>query len=106
MNNPRPLHPRELHLIALYCQCELEMTPRQFYEKWDVTHEQMAEICDRSLSTVRGWFKRGRHYRRPTPADSRHLALMDFLLEHFEEIPPPLARRLCPSFTPTARNRS
>jgi len=39
------------------------------------------------MSIVRGWFRRGANYRRPQPADMRHLALMDFLLEHYEEIP-------------------
>jgi hypothetical protein len=105
MNKPHQLQPREHKLIALYCQCELGMTPRQFYEKWEVTHEQMAEICDRSLSTVRGWFKRGRHYRHPTPTDVGHLALMNFLLEHFEEIPATLWKQLCPSLDSLPRNR-
>ena len=35
-------------------------------------------------------------YRHPLPADLRHLALMDFLLEHFEEISPELLYQLCP----------
>ncbi|MGD2184403.1 helix-turn-helix domain-containing protein [Lusitaniella coriacea] len=95
MNSPHALHERELDLIALYSQCELGMTPQKFYAKWGVSYEQMAEICSRSLSTVRGWFRRGRYYRRPTTNDLRHLALMDFLLEHFEEIPEPLWQMLC-----------
>ena len=51
----------------------------------------MAAICDslgrlrhRSVSTVRRWFHKGRSYRRPSPVDLRHLALMDFLLDHFD----------------------
>ncbi|WP_333032768.1 helix-turn-helix domain-containing protein [Microcoleus sp. SVA1_A4] len=74
---------------------ELGMTPQKFYGKWDVSYEQMAEICGRSISTVKGWFKTGRHYRHPTPADLRNLALMDFLLEHFEEIGEILWNLLC-----------
>lgn len=96
MNKPRQLQTRELNLISLYGYCELGMTPRQFYHKWAVTYEQMALICSRSDSTVRGWFKRGRNKRYPTPNDLRHLALMDFLLEHFEEIPETLWLVLCP----------
>ncbi|MBD2580129.1 helix-turn-helix domain-containing protein [Oscillatoria sp. FACHB-1406] len=95
MSNPRSLDDRELRLIALYSQCELGMTPQKFYRKWGVTYEQMAEICSRSLSTTRGWFRRGRYYRRPTSNDLRHLALMDFLLEHFEEIPESLWQIPC-----------
>ncbi len=47
----------------------------------------MAMICSRSVATVGRWFSRGHNYLRPQPSDLRHLALMDFLLEHFEEIP-------------------
>ncbi|MEC4893461.1 MAG: helix-turn-helix domain-containing protein [Oscillatoria sp. PMC 1051.18] len=95
MNKPRSLQARELHLISLYSHCQLGMTPQQFYRKWNVTYEQMAEICQRSYSTVKGWFKRGRYYRRPTTNDLRHLAMMDFLLEHYEEIPVPLWKKIC-----------
>ena len=95
MINPRSLTNREQNLVSIYSQCQLGMTPQRFYAKWDVTHEQMSEICFRSYSTVKGWFKQGRHYRRPTPDDLRHLALMDFLLEHFEEIPSELWDLLC-----------
>jgi hypothetical protein len=31
---------------------------------------------------MRFWFSRERNYRRPTPNNLRHLALVDFLLEH------------------------
>jgi hypothetical protein len=39
---------------------------------------------------------KGQTYRRPTANDLRHLALMDFLLEHFEQIPVELVNVLCP----------
>jgi hypothetical protein len=101
MINPRPLTQRERDLIELYSHCQLGMTPKQFYAKWQVTYELIAAICSRSLSTVSSWFSRGRHYRRPTPNDLRHLALMDFLLEHFEEISEELFSLLCrPSRNP------
>lgn len=99
MKQPRTLQERELALIQLYSQCQLGMTPKQFYSKWGVTYEQMAIICFRSDSTVRGWFKRGRLRRHPTQADLRNLAIMDFLLEHFEEIPQSLWHILCPPET-------
>lgn len=85
--DPRTLTQREQDLIALYGYCQLGMTPKQFYRKWKVSYEQIALVCSRSTATVRRWFASGRNYRRPAPADLRHLALMDFLLEHFEEIP-------------------
>ncbi len=93
---PRPLTEREKTLINLYGYCQLGMTPQQFYAKWQVNHQVIALICSRSMSTVRRWFKRGGNYRRPTATDMRNLALMDFLLEHYEDIPPELLNLLCP----------
>lgn len=97
MTNPHPITEREQNLIELYSHCQLGMTPRKFYSKWAVSYEQIAEICSCSTSTVRRWFRRGRHYRFPTTEDLRHLALMNFLLEHYEQIPSELFDLLCPS---------
>ena len=96
MTNPRTLQERERNLIDIYSQCQLGMLPQQFYYKWEVSYEQIALICSRSDSTVRRWFKQGEKRRSPMPNDLRHLALMDFLLEHFEEIPRELWNLLCP----------
>jgi hypothetical protein len=93
--NPRPLSPREQRLIERYSYCQLGMTPQRFYAKWQVSQEDMAAICSRSVSTVRGWFRKGRSYRRPTPVDLRHLALMDFLLDNVDQIPADLRQALC-----------
>nr|WP_226883653.1 helix-turn-helix domain-containing protein [Allocoleopsis franciscana] len=92
---PRPLTEREQTLIDFYGYCQLGMTPQQFYAKWQVNHEAIAFICSRSMSTVRRWFRRGKNYRRPQPSDLRHLALMDFLLEHYQDIPEQLLNALC-----------
>lgn len=94
--NPRPLTEREQTLIDSYSHCQLAMTPQRFRSKWSLTYSQMACVCDRSVPTVSFWFSHGRLYRRPTKADLRHLALMDFLLEHSEAIPPELRDLLCP----------
>ena len=101
-STPRPLNDRDRNLIALYSHCQLGMTPQQFYAKWKVTQEELALICSRSLSTVQRWFTRGRNYQCPTANDLRHLALMDFLLEHFEEMPKVVFDLLCSS---TSGNR-
>ncbi len=93
--NPRPLTQREQRLIEVYGYCQLGITPQQFYSKWNVNQEVIAFICSRSMSTVRGWFRRGGNYRRPRATDMRHLALMDFLLQHWEDIPEELKNRLC-----------
>ncbi|MEW6495014.1 MAG: hypothetical protein AB1589_21220 [Cyanobacteriota bacterium] len=96
---PRALTQRELDILALYSQCQLGLTPMKFYAKWSVSYDQLAGICSRSTSTVQRWFSRGRNYRRPQPADLRHLAIMDFLLEHFEEMPAKLINLMCPQTT-------
>ena len=84
-------------LIDSYSYCQLGMMPQAFYAKWQVSQEEMAAVCDRSVSTVRRWFLQGRSYRRPSPVDLRHLALMDFLLDHFDQIPEDLKASLCPA---------
>jgi hypothetical protein len=94
MRKPKTLGERELHLIRVYSNWDFSMTPIQFYTKWEVNYEQIALICCRSDSTVRGWFKQGKNRRYPNRNDLLNLALMDFLLEHFEEIPEHLRRLL------------
>jgi len=93
---PRPITSRERHLIHRYSYCQLGMTPQAFYAKWNVSQEAIAIICSRSVSTAQRWFRRGYHYRRPTAMDLRHLALMDFLLDYYEQIPDDLHNALCP----------
>lgn len=97
MTNNRPFLERQKKLIQLYSYCQLGMTPQRFKSKWHLNYEQIALICNRSVSTVSFWFSRGRNYRRPTEADLRHLAIMDFLLEHFEDIPDTVMIKLCPT---------
>ncbi|MCC5623690.1 hypothetical protein [Nostoc sp. CHAB 5715] len=63
--NPHPLKQREQDLMQFYSYCQLGMTPQQFYSKWQVNHEQMAQICSRSLFTVRRWFARVDIYPSP-----------------------------------------
>ncbi|MGF1496972.1 MAG: helix-turn-helix domain-containing protein [Elainellaceae cyanobacterium] len=101
---PRPLTPEEHTILDLYSHCQLGMTPQEFYAKWQVNQEAIATICSRSTSTVRRWFSKGRHYRRPSREDLRHLAIAlamrsiiaNFLLEHYQEIPSHLREILCP----------
>ncbi|WP_013334945.1 hypothetical protein [Gloeothece verrucosa] len=97
MSKQKPLRYRERKLLRVYAHCELSMTPQAFYGKWDVNYEQIAEICHRSLSTVRGWFQQGEYYRSPNSSDLRHLAMMDFIWQEFEAIPDELWQKLCNS---------
>jgi hypothetical protein len=52
-----------------------------------------------ALSEVRRWFKQGRYHRPPTDNDLLHLALLDFLLEEFETLPPSVRDRICPELS-------
>ena len=97
MTNPRPLGERELALIDLYANCFPGLSPQRFYAKWGVSYEQIGYICSRNPTTVRRWFTKGRSYRAPNACDLHHLALMDCLLEHYEEIPSFLLDLLCPA---------
>ncbi|WP_075901014.1 hypothetical protein [Moorena bouillonii] len=92
---PYPITEREQILIRLYSYLELGMTPQRFYQKWDLTQEDIALICSCSVHTVNGWFNTSRRCYPPTPGHLRHLAIMDFLLEDFETIPRELLDRLC-----------
>ncbi len=96
MTYNRPITQREEALIVLYANCQLALTPKTFRNKWLVTHEQIAIICKRSSSTVSLWFATGPNRRFPKPTDLRHLAVMDFLFEHYEDIPTELRNLLCP----------
>jgi hypothetical protein len=96
------LQQREQKLLNLYINCQLAMSPQDFYTKWDVTHAQMAQICRCSEPTVDRWFAQGKNRRAPEPAYLRRLAEMDFLWEHYEDIPTALKKMLCtkPSHRP------
>ncbi|MBD1903873.1 hypothetical protein NDI44_27195 [Trichocoleus sp. DQ-A3] len=93
---PKPLTERQRQLIQNYAYCQLQMTPQQFRNKWALTYEEISLICDRSPITVNFWFSHQKNRRRPTRDDMRHLALINFLLEHFDEIPLELRNLLCP----------
>ena len=99
VKQPREIGIRERRLIRAYCDCSWRMSPQAFYFKWSVTQEELADICRRSQSTVRRWFKQGRYHRPPTDNDLLHLALLDFLLEEFETLPPSVRDRICPELS-------
>lgn len=91
----RNLGSRERTLLNLYSDCQFGITPTTFYAKWNVTHAQMARICGCSESTVDRWFQQGQSSQPPEPVYLRRLAEIDFLWEHYEQIPEPLKQQLC-----------
>lgn len=46
-----------------------------FLELWDVSREELAFICDCSVTTVNHWFSQGEHRRIPTEKHKQKLAL-------------------------------
>lgn len=87
---------REQELIKRYCKCSLGMTPQQMLAKWPLEYVDLAQICHRHENTVALWLCQGKSRRFPTSHDLRHLAILDFLLEHYEDIPAELRDVLCP----------
>jgi hypothetical protein len=99
MKHPRNLGERELELVRFYACCTLRMSPQDFYNRWNVTHKQMAQICQCSVATVDRWFAQGEGRREPEPIYERRLAEMHFLLKHYEKLPPGFRRYrryICP----------
>ena len=95
MTKPRPIGPRELRLIEQFANCQVEMTPKEFYGKWAVTYAQMAQLCHCDIATVSRWFTRGRNERASRPYHRWYLGLADIMLESYEDIPTTLLNRLC-----------
>ncbi|WP_293097543.1 hypothetical protein [Moorena sp. SIO3I6] len=62
---PRPLTDLDRILIQLYSHWQLAMTPKEFISKWEVSREDMALICSRSISTVNSWFAGNKRYKAP-----------------------------------------
>lgn len=95
-NRPRDLGIRELALYDLYRNCQLGLSPQEFYARWNVTHAQMAEICKCSITTVDRWFTSSALQTLPNRHHLKQLAEMDLLWQHYEEIPETIRRLICP----------
>jgi len=46
-----------------------------FLNSWNVTREELAFICDCSLTTVNHWFSQGEHRRVPSEGHKQRLAI-------------------------------
>lgn len=46
-----------------------------FLSIWDVSREELAFICDCSLTTVNHWFSQGEYRRMPSDGHKQRLAL-------------------------------
>jgi hypothetical protein len=96
MTNPSPLSERQQQLLLLFSNCQLRMSPMEFWSRWDVTQEQIAQICHCDVSLVSRWFSPRPGTPQPMPYHLWYLALADRFLEFYEQLPPELKRQLCP----------
>ena len=74
-----PKYPLDRHWEALNTYLNLSdgarMTLEEFLRFWNVTREELAYICDCSLTTVNHWFSQGDHRRVPNEKHEQRLAL-------------------------------
>lgn len=65
------------------------MEPEAFLKKWDVTYQQLADICDCSENTVKHWFVK-HNQRKPSSHHLFRLAIADYLWTEEETLPEPI----------------
>ncbi|MBD3886867.1 helix-turn-helix domain-containing protein [Phormidium tenue FACHB-886] len=92
----RPLGRFELELYRRFANCQFGMSPQAFRRKYQVSNLQIARISRVSQATVERWFSQGSHHSRPSRTQIFLLGLMDFLWEHYDEIPQDLQDIVCP----------
>ncbi len=94
---PRELGVREREILAAYlnCQHQFLISPRDFYTKWAVPQKTLAPICLCSQVTVARWFATGKNFREAELVYQQRLAQVDFLWEHFDELPKKWRRLFC-----------
>jgi hypothetical protein len=59
-----------------------------FLNIWDVSREELAFICDCSLTTVNHWFSQGEYRRMPSDSHKQRLALAHHVWVGVETEPP------------------
>lgn len=63
------------------------MEPDEFLKNWDVSREELAFICDCSLTTINHWFSQGEHRRTPSEKHKQMLALTHHIWVTIESEP-------------------
>ncbi|MBW4421088.1 MAG: hypothetical protein KME13_17935 [Myxacorys californica WJT36-NPBG1] len=88
---PSPTHWYALQLYLQWAHDEL-MELEEFLRIWDVSREELAFICDCSLTTVNHWFSQGEHRRFPSEKHQQKLALAHHIWVTLESEPEYLQR--------------
>lgn len=86
---PTPRHWKLFALYRAHTQKQPSMEPDQFLTHWQITYEELAELCSVSRNTVAHWFvKEGsRHKRYPTEGDKRRLAEVHAIWSFYQNEP-------------------
>ncbi|MEP1061056.1 MULTISPECIES: hypothetical protein [Cyanophyceae] len=86
---PRP--PSHTHWCALKLYLQLAhnelMELETFLRLWEVSRDELAFICDCSVTTVNHWFSQGEHRRFPSEKHQQKLALTHHIWTTIETEP-------------------
>lgn len=93
----RPLGDIERSLFRLYVNCQLPSShPRQLYQEYAFTYDQLALIAGCSLPTMTRWMNRNQEPRLLKEVYARRLGEFYFLLHHYPQIAPEVWEVICP----------
>lgn len=96
-SNQRPLGNVERALFRTYVNCQLTIAhPRELYQAYGFTQEQLAMIAGCSLATMERWLSRNYEPRMLKEVYLRRLGEFQFLLHNYPQIPVEVWNRLCP----------
>ncbi|MBD2463954.1 helix-turn-helix transcriptional regulator [Oscillatoria sp. FACHB-1407] len=100
MNRPSgqlPFGEVERSLFRIYVNCSLSLNhPRQLYQEYDLTYEDLALIAGCSVPTMERWMGGSREPTLYKDMYLRRLGEFHFLLTHYQQIPYPLWESACP----------
>lgn len=86
-----PRTPSQTHWLALRLYLQLAhdklMELEEFLGIWDVSREELAFVCDCSITTVNHWFSQGEHRRFPSEKHQQKLALAHHIWTTIETEP-------------------
>lgn len=94
---PQPFGPQQRALFRIYVNCAWRIEhPRQLYNAYALTYEQLAHIAGCTTRTIERWMSRDEEPKLLKQVYLRRLGEFYFLLEHYQQIPPELWDALCP----------
>jgi hypothetical protein len=87
----------ERALFRVFVNCHLQIShPRQLYQSYALTYEQLALIAGCSLATMERWMSQNREPVAVKAVYLRRLGEFHFLLNNYHQIPEDLWDLICP----------